>query len=161
LKTNFFLGTYESFISLKSQSGKKYRIVYAVASIDSIVLYDTQQIYPLAYLTNFHYSAITDLTWFVYLFKFLPIFFFKNKTKQNQYQSIKVIKWFKFMDFFKGWILFSYRIWWRRTWNPNTSSKDFFFFFCLLSQFLFLFFFLLGVIKYSQCNYWSYGDWWS
>ncbi|XP_065909488.1 chromatin assembly factor 1 subunit B-like [Dysidea avara] len=40
-----------------------YRMVYAVASQDSIVLYDTQSTCPFGYISNIHYASITDLTW--------------------------------------------------------------------------------------------------
>ncbi len=40
-----------------------YRMVYAVASLDSVLLYDTQHSAPFAYVSNIHYSGITDLAW--------------------------------------------------------------------------------------------------
>lgn len=40
-----------------------YRMVYAVAGLDAVLLYDTQQTAPFAYLSNLHYSGITDLAW--------------------------------------------------------------------------------------------------
>ncbi|KAJ1653545.1 Chromatin assembly factor 1 subunit [Dispira simplex] len=40
-----------------------YRMVIAVACQDGVVLYDTQQVEPFAYLANFHYATITDLAW--------------------------------------------------------------------------------------------------
>ena len=39
-------------------------MVYAVASLDAVLLYDTQQTTPFAYLSNIHYSGITDLAWY-------------------------------------------------------------------------------------------------
>ena len=41
-----------------------YRMVYAVASLDAVLMYDTQQATPFAYLSNMHYSGITDLAWY-------------------------------------------------------------------------------------------------
>lgn len=41
----------------------KYRIVYAVATQDSIIVYDTEQKQPLCVVSNLHYSTFTDLTW--------------------------------------------------------------------------------------------------
>lgn len=41
----------------------KYRMVYAVATQDSIVVYDTEQKQPLCIVSNLHYSTFTDLTW--------------------------------------------------------------------------------------------------
>jgi hypothetical protein len=40
-----------------------YRMVYAVASLDAVLVYDTQQTSPFAYFSNMHYSGITDLAW--------------------------------------------------------------------------------------------------
>ncbi|GAA5977903.1 hypothetical protein JCM10908_005142 [Rhodotorula pacifica] len=40
-----------------------YRMVYAVATLDSVYLYDTQQAGPLAMFGNLHYAPFTDLTW--------------------------------------------------------------------------------------------------
>ncbi|EMR10985.1 hypothetical protein PNEG_00588 [Pneumocystis murina B123] len=40
-----------------------YRMIYAVATQDTIVLYDTQQVNPIGMLSNFHYATLTDLAW--------------------------------------------------------------------------------------------------
>jgi len=40
-----------------------YRMVYAVASQDSVVLYDTQSTCPFGCVNNIHYASITDLAW--------------------------------------------------------------------------------------------------
>ncbi|XP_031614632.1 chromatin assembly factor 1 subunit B isoform X1 [Oreochromis aureus] len=40
-----------------------YRMVFAVASEDSIVLYDTQQTLPFGLVSNIHYHTLSDLTW--------------------------------------------------------------------------------------------------
>lgn len=37
--------------------------MYAIATQDSVYLYDTQQALPLAYLSQLHYSTFTDLAW--------------------------------------------------------------------------------------------------
>lgn len=42
-----------------------YRIVYAVATQDSVHVYDTQQAKPLCVVSNLHYATFTDLTWYV------------------------------------------------------------------------------------------------
>jgi chromatin assembly factor 1 subunit B len=49
-----------------------YRMVYAVATQDSVLLYDTQQTTPLCIISNLHFATFTDLTWFVLgsLFRF-------------------------------------------------------------------------------------------
>ncbi|OUM64299.1 hypothetical protein PIROE2DRAFT_8986 [Piromyces sp. E2] len=46
-----------SFISLP------YRLIYAVATQDSVLIYDTQQTTPLVLLTNLHYATFTDIAW--------------------------------------------------------------------------------------------------
>ncbi|WAR09325.1 CAF1B-like protein [Mya arenaria] len=40
-----------------------YRMVFAVATEDSIQLYDTQQPQPFGYVTNIHYHQLSDLAW--------------------------------------------------------------------------------------------------
>lgn len=40
-----------------------YRMVFAVASLDSIILYDTESILPVAILGQLHYDSIADLAW--------------------------------------------------------------------------------------------------
>uniref|UniRef100_A0A3B4A585 Chromatin assembly factor 1 subunit B n=1 Tax=Periophthalmus magnuspinnatus TaxID=409849 RepID=A0A3B4A585_9GOBI len=40
-----------------------YRIIFAVASEDSIFLYDTQQTHPFGLVSNIHYHTLSDLTW--------------------------------------------------------------------------------------------------
>ncbi|XP_016418429.1 chromatin assembly factor 1 subunit B-like isoform X2 [Sinocyclocheilus rhinocerous] len=40
-----------------------YRLVFAVASEDSIFFYDTQQTLPFGYVSNFHYHTLSDLSW--------------------------------------------------------------------------------------------------
>jgi chromatin assembly factor 1 subunit B len=40
-----------------------YRIVYAVATQDAILVYDTQQQTPLAVVSNLHFATFTDLSW--------------------------------------------------------------------------------------------------
>lgn len=40
-----------------------YRMVFAVASEDSIYLYDTQQTLPFGLVSNVHYHTLSDLTW--------------------------------------------------------------------------------------------------
>lgn len=42
-----------------------YRIVYAVATQDAVLVYDTQQQTPLAVVSNLHFATFTDVTWYV------------------------------------------------------------------------------------------------
>ena len=40
-----------------------YRMIYAVAAMDSIAVYDTQQAAPIAVLSRLHYDEFTDVSW--------------------------------------------------------------------------------------------------
>jgi len=40
-----------------------YRMVFAVASEDTVLIYDTQQTIPVGLLRNIHYHQISDLSW--------------------------------------------------------------------------------------------------
>ncbi|XP_011499835.1 PREDICTED: chromatin assembly factor 1 subunit B [Ceratosolen solmsi marchali] len=40
-----------------------YRIIFAVATDNSVIIYDTQQIAPIAVISNIHYTRLTDITW--------------------------------------------------------------------------------------------------
>ncbi|XP_046667146.1 chromatin assembly factor 1 subunit B isoform X2 [Homalodisca vitripennis] len=40
-----------------------YRVIIAVATQCSVVLYDTQHAAPFAFITNIHYTRLTDLSW--------------------------------------------------------------------------------------------------
>jgi chromatin assembly factor 1 subunit B len=37
---------------------------YAVATMDTITIYDTQQAGPICLLTKLHYDEFTDITWY-------------------------------------------------------------------------------------------------
>lgn len=41
-----------------------YRMIFALFSLTSIFLYDTESEYPIAFISNLHYSSLSDLTWF-------------------------------------------------------------------------------------------------
>ena len=41
-----------------------YRVVYAVATQDAVLVYDTQQQTPIAVVSNLHYATFTDVTWY-------------------------------------------------------------------------------------------------
>lgn len=47
-----------------------YRMIYAVATQDSVLLYDTQQQTPLCVVSNLHCATFTDLTWYYPQFRF-------------------------------------------------------------------------------------------
>lgn len=40
-----------------------YRIVFAVITVDSVLIYDTQHVHPIAVAEGLHYAQLTDLTW--------------------------------------------------------------------------------------------------
>ncbi|XP_036099728.1 chromatin assembly factor 1 subunit B [Molossus molossus] len=40
-----------------------YRLVFAVASEDSVLFYDTQQLFPFGYVSNIHYHTLSDISW--------------------------------------------------------------------------------------------------
>ncbi|KAI0505819.1 WD40 repeat-like protein [Xylaria bambusicola] len=40
-----------------------YRVVYAVATQDAVLIYDTQQTTPICVVSNLHLATFTDLTW--------------------------------------------------------------------------------------------------
>lgn len=40
-----------------------YKMVFAVATHDAIIIYDTERLQPLGILSNLHYLSITDLCW--------------------------------------------------------------------------------------------------
>jgi chromatin assembly factor 1 subunit B len=40
-----------------------YRMVYAVATQDAVLVYDTQQTTPICVVSNLHLATFTDLAW--------------------------------------------------------------------------------------------------
>jgi len=46
-----------------SAYGLPYRMVFAVATQNAVLLYDTQQSAPFARIARIHYTRLTDLTW--------------------------------------------------------------------------------------------------
>ncbi|KAL4183937.1 hypothetical protein AMTRI_Chr11g157560 [Amborella trichopoda] len=40
-----------------------YRIIFAVATLNSLYIYDTESVAPVAILAGLHYAAITDIAW--------------------------------------------------------------------------------------------------
>jgi len=49
--------------SLGSVFALPYRLLYAVACQDSVLLYDTQQSGPIAIFRGLHYAGFTDIAW--------------------------------------------------------------------------------------------------
>ncbi|KAI1122238.1 WD40 repeat-like protein [Nemania abortiva] len=55
--------TNASTIGPKPTFALPYRMVYAVATQDAVLLYDTQQTTPICVVSNLHLATFTDLTW--------------------------------------------------------------------------------------------------
>jgi chromatin assembly factor 1 subunit B len=53
----------DSAPDLSSALKLPYRLVYAVATLDSLFLYDTQRLTPICLLAGLHYAAISDIAW--------------------------------------------------------------------------------------------------
>lgn len=61
-----------SFLCILDESSQKsapalfnlpYRLVFAVASEDSVLFYDTEQSFPFGYVSNIHYHTLSDVSW--------------------------------------------------------------------------------------------------
>ncbi len=61
-----------------------YRIVYAVATQDAVLVYDTQQQTPLVVVSNLHYATFTDITWYEGLI--CPLLWFEDADRTLQVQ---------------------------------------------------------------------------
>lgn len=42
-----------------------YRVIFALATLNSLYIYDTESLPPIAIFAGLHYAAITDITWLV------------------------------------------------------------------------------------------------
>jgi len=51
------------WVAAKSLFCLPYRMIYAVATQNAIMFYDTQQAAPFGRVSNVHYTGLTDLTW--------------------------------------------------------------------------------------------------
>lgn len=40
-----------------------HRVIFAVATLNSLYIYDTESAVPLAIMAGLHYAAITDVAW--------------------------------------------------------------------------------------------------
>lgn len=72
--SNFFLNV-APFFKLP------YRVVFAVATLNSLYVYDTESVVPIAILAGVHYAAITDIAWFFscpFAFTLVTISVFNN-----------------------------------------------------------------------------------
>ncbi|KAG9124991.1 hypothetical protein FRC07_009435 [Ceratobasidium sp. 392] len=55
--------TTEPMKSTGSVFALPYRMLFAVATQDTVMIYDTQQAGPICMFTNLHYSSFTDMAW--------------------------------------------------------------------------------------------------
>ena len=53
----------EKDYSIEELISLDYKIVFAIGTIDSIYIYDTQSVIPRTIHTNIHYLQINDLSW--------------------------------------------------------------------------------------------------
>lgn len=51
---------------IKGNFALPYRMIYAIATHESVYVYDTQQAGPICMFGNLHYAAFTDLAWYVH-----------------------------------------------------------------------------------------------
>lgn len=40
-----------------------HRVIFAVVTLNSLYIYDTESVVPLAIMAGLHYAAITDVAW--------------------------------------------------------------------------------------------------
>lgn len=60
-----------------------YRVIFSVATLNSLYIYDTESSLPIAVFGGLHYAAITDIAWSVpsqYAFLQQMYFFFFSFT---------------------------------------------------------------------------------
>ena len=57
--------SYDGGLTRSSSPSLQYRMVFAVACVDKLLIYDTQQAPPIGFVSDIHYSSITDLAWYV------------------------------------------------------------------------------------------------
>jgi chromatin assembly factor 1 subunit B len=43
--------------------GLPHRTVFAVATLSAVIVYDTEQQFPVAMVGNLHYDKLTDIAW--------------------------------------------------------------------------------------------------
>ncbi|KAF1744957.1 hypothetical protein MXB_4611 [Myxobolus squamalis] len=41
-----------------------YRMIFAVATLDSVIVYDTEKLDPVGFISSIHYAVLTDLSWY-------------------------------------------------------------------------------------------------
>ena len=77
-----------------------YRMLYAVLTMDTVTIYDTQQAGPVCLLTKLHYDEFTDMSWFV---------IFRSVTPSALVHScfrLQVPRWTGTRTVFTRWLLY-------------------------------------------------------
>ena len=79
-----------------------YRMLFAVVTMDTVAIYDTQQAGPVCMLTKLHYDEFTDLTWYALSTNvFGPVLILSN---------LKVSRWTMSDALLSRWLLYLDRI---------------------------------------------------
>lgn len=48
-----------------------YRLIFAVVTLNSLYIYDTESVQPIAIVAGLHYAAVTDIAWYIPSFRIL------------------------------------------------------------------------------------------
>ena len=83
-----------------------YRMVFAVATQHSILIYDTQQISPIAAISNIHYTRLTDLAWWVLISSSVCKQRVEKRKKIYVVIVSQVERWYDTSCILNGWLLF-------------------------------------------------------
>lgn len=82
-----------------------YRMLYAVLTMDTVTIYDTQQAGPVCLLTKLHYDEFTDISWFV---MFCPM----NSLDVGSLviTIVQVSRWSDTRAFLARWLLYPHHL---------------------------------------------------
>ena len=79
-----------------------YRMLFAVVTMDTVAIYDTQQAGPVCMLTKLHYDEFTDLTWYALSINVSGYILIPS--------NLKVSRWTMPDSFLSRWLLYLDRI---------------------------------------------------
>jgi chromatin assembly factor 1 subunit B len=99
-QTEMFTGT--NVVPTASIFSLPYRMLFAVVTMDTVAIYDTQQAGPVCMLTKLHYDEFTDLTWYA-----LSTNVFGHVLIPS---NLKVSRWAMSDSFLARWLLYLDRI---------------------------------------------------
>ena len=96
------LSTGTSVVPTASIFSLPYRMLFAVVTMDTVAIYDTQQAGPVCMLTKLHYDEFTDLTWYT----------LSNNVFEHLLipSNLKVTRWTMSDSFLSRWLLYLDRI---------------------------------------------------